>query len=40
MGITSKPVTDLQVYLAQERTFLAWIRTGIASGGSPGAKVR
>jgi putative membrane protein len=31
--ITSKPVTDLRVYLAQERTFLAWIRTGIALMG-------
>jgi len=28
--ITIKPVTDLRVYLAEERTFLAWIRTGIA----------
>ncbi len=33
MDITSKPVTDLRVYLAQERTFLAWIRTGIALMG-------
>ena len=33
MDIASKPVTDLRVYLAQERTFLAWIRTGIALMG-------
>ncbi len=25
-----KPVADLRDYLAEERTFLAWIRTGIA----------
>jgi putative membrane protein len=31
--IASEPVTDLRVYLAQERTFLAWIRTGIALMG-------
>ena len=31
--ITIKPVTDLRVYLAEERTFLAWIRTGIALMG-------
>ena len=28
--VKEKPVTDLRVYLAGERTFLAWIRTGIA----------
>jgi putative membrane protein len=33
MDVISKPVTDLRVYLAQERTFLAWIRTGIALMG-------
>jgi putative membrane protein len=31
--IKEKPVTDLRVYLAGERTFLAWIRTGIALMG-------
>jgi putative membrane protein len=25
-----KPVVDLREYLAEERTFLAWIRTGVA----------
>lgn len=30
---TSKPITDFQVYLAEERTFLAWIRTGVALMG-------
>jgi putative membrane protein len=28
--IKEKPVADLRDYLAEERTFLAWIRTGIA----------
>jgi putative membrane protein len=28
-----KPVADLRYYLAEERTFLAWIRTGIALMG-------
>ena|SRR5438132_930178 len=28
--IQGKPATDLRDYLAEERTFLAWIRTGIA----------
>jgi putative membrane protein len=28
--IIEKPVADLRDYLAEERTFLAWIRTGIA----------
>jgi putative membrane protein len=28
-----KPVCDLRDYLAEERTFLAWIRTGIALMG-------
>lgn len=28
--IKGKPVADLRDYLAEERTFLAWIRTGIA----------
>src|SRR4030081_680392 len=28
-----KPVADLRDYLAEERTFLAWIRTGIALMG-------
>jgi putative membrane protein len=31
--VKEKPVTDLRVYLAGERTFLAWIRTGIALMG-------
>ncbi len=29
----SKPVRDPNVYLAAERTFLAWIRTGLAMMG-------
>jgi putative membrane protein len=28
-----KPIADLRDYLAEERTFLAWIRTGIALMG-------
>jgi putative membrane protein len=28
--INEKPTADLRDYLAEERTFLAWIRTGIA----------
>jgi putative membrane protein len=31
--IKTKPVADLRDYLAEERTFLAWIRTGIALMG-------
>jgi putative membrane protein len=31
--IKVKPVADLRDYLAEERTFLAWIRTGIALTG-------
>jgi putative membrane protein len=31
--VKEKPVTDLRVYLAGERTFLAWIRTGISLMG-------
>jgi putative membrane protein len=31
--IKEKPVADLRDYLAEERTFLAWIRTGIALMG-------
>ena len=31
--IKGKPVGDLRDYLAEERTFLAWIRTGIALMG-------
>jgi inner membrane protein YidH len=31
--IKVKPVVDLRDYLAEERTFLAWIRTGIALMG-------
>lgn len=31
--VKEKPVTDLRIYLAGERTFLAWIRTGIALMG-------
>jgi putative membrane protein len=31
--IKAKPVTDLRFYLAEERTYLAWIRTGIALMG-------
>ena len=32
-SIKEKPVADFRDYLAQERTFLAWIRTGIALMG-------
>jgi putative membrane protein len=32
-SIKDKPVADLRDYLAEERTFLAWIRTGIALMG-------
>lgn len=32
-SINEKPVADLRDYLAEERTFLAWIRTGIALMG-------
>jgi putative membrane protein len=32
-SIKAKPATDLRDYLAEERTFLAWIRTGIALMG-------
>jgi putative membrane protein len=28
--IKGKPVADLRDYLAEERTFLAWMRAGIA----------
>jgi putative membrane protein len=31
--IRTKPVADLRDYLAEERSFLAWIRTGIALMG-------
>jgi putative membrane protein len=31
--IKVKPVADLRDYLAEERTFLAWIRTGISLMG-------
>ena len=31
--IKAKPAADLRDYLAQERTFLGWIRTGIALMG-------
>jgi len=31
--IKAKPAADLRDYLAEERTFLAWIRTGIALMG-------
>ena len=31
--IKQKPAADLRDYLAEERTFLAWIRTGIALMG-------
>ena len=31
--LKEKPVADLRDYLAEERTFLAWIRTGIALMG-------
>jgi putative membrane protein len=30
---TSRPVTDARVYLAAERTFLAWVRTSISLMG-------
>jgi uncharacterized membrane protein YidH (DUF202 family) len=33
MPIKAKPVADLRDYLAEERTFLAWIRTGITLMG-------
>ena len=32
-SIKEKPVADLRDYLSEERTFLAWIRTGIALMG-------
>ena len=32
-SIKEKPMVDLRDYLAEERTFLAWIRTGIALMG-------
>ena len=32
-SIKEKPMADLRDYLAEERTFLAWIRTGIALMG-------
>ena len=32
-SIKEKPMIDLRDYLAEERTFLAWIRTGIALMG-------
>src|SRR5438128_7704138 len=31
--IKAKPAADLRDYLAEERTFLAWIRTGISLMG-------
>jgi putative membrane protein len=31
--IKGKPVADLRDYLAEERTFLAWLRTGIGLMG-------
>jgi putative membrane protein len=31
--IKGKPVADLRDYLAEERTFLAWIRTGVGAMG-------
>ena len=31
--IKAKPAADLRDYLAEERTFLGWIRTGIALMG-------
>ena len=31
--VKEKPVADLRDYLAEERTFLTWIRTGIALMG-------
>ena len=33
MGTTKKNETDLSTHLAAERTFLAWIRTGVACMG-------
>jgi putative membrane protein len=32
-SIKAKPAADLRDYLAEERTFLAWIRTGITLMG-------
>jgi putative membrane protein len=32
-SVREKPMADLRDYLAEERTFLAWIRTGIALMG-------
>jgi putative membrane protein len=32
-SVKDKPVADLRDYLAEERTHLAWIRTGIALMG-------
>jgi putative membrane protein len=32
-SIKARPMADLRDYLAEERTFLAWIRTGIALMG-------
>jgi putative membrane protein len=32
-SVKEKPMADLRDYLAEERTFLAWIRTGIALMG-------
>jgi putative membrane protein len=32
-SIKEKPPADLRVYFAEERTFLAWIRTGVALMG-------
>jgi putative membrane protein len=32
-SIKQKPMSDLRDYLAEERTFLAWVRTGIALMG-------
>jgi putative membrane protein len=34
--VKEKPVADLRDYLAEERTFVAWIRTGIALMGTSG----
>ena len=31
--VTEKPAADLRDYLAEERTFLAWIRTGLTLMG-------
>jgi putative membrane protein len=33
VSVEQKPAADLRDYLAEERTFLAWIRTGIALTG-------